>query len=297
MSARWKRAKESLARSKGYAAGLSLAGYASGCPFGMALTAAQHDQELEEVRASLWAQSTMVEEDAEVECWRTPYGQYWIPKRALSTQSLFDLLGERRMEIYGGRGDGVLPGDVVLDCGANIGTFVAEALDAGAALVVACEPSPGTLECLRRNVAEGVSAGRVIIYPKGLWHETAIVRMTPGMSPAGDSFVRQGAGGIELPVTTIDSMVEELGLDRIDFIKMDIEGAERNAVRGARSSINKFRPRLALSAYHLPDDPEVLPKEVRTAFPGYTFQCKRARLDSQGILHSRILPLVYFFSA
>jgi FkbM family methyltransferase len=293
----WQRTKERVVRSKGYAAALYLAGYASGCPFNLALKAAKQNRDVEEATVSIRAQSTMVEEDAEAECWRTPYGQYWIPKRALSAESLFDLLGERRAEVYGGPHRGVRRGDVVLDCGSNIGTFVAEALDAGAARVVACEPSPGILECLRRNAAQGVAAGRVVVYPKGLWHETAILRMSPGMSPAGDSFLRQSADGIELPVTTIDALAAELGLDRIDFIKMDIEGAERNALQGGRISISRFRPRLALSAYHLRDDPEVLPSEVRRAFPGYKFHCNQARLDSQGVLHSRISPSVYFFTA
>ena len=41
------------------------------------------------------------------------------------------------------------------------------------------------------------------------------------------------AGKVEVPVTTLDKIVEELRLPRVDFIKMDIEGAEREALRGA----------------------------------------------------------------
>ena len=42
---------------------------------------------------------------------------------------------------------------------------------------------------------------------------------------------------VELPLTTIDKMVSELNLARVDFIKMDIEGAEPNALRGGRGTI------------------------------------------------------------
>src|SRR5260370_17207178 len=51
------------------------------------------------------------------------------------------------------------------------------------------------------------------------------------------SFVRteDTHAGSALPLTTIDKIVSELALDRVDFIKMDIEGAEPNALRGARS--------------------------------------------------------------
>ena len=58
-------------------------------------------------------------------------------------------------------------------------------------------------------------------------------------------------------------LVEELKLDRVDFIKFDIEGAEHQALRGARETLRRLRPRLAMSAYHLPDDARTLPAEVR----------------------------------
>ena len=61
----------------------------------------------------------------------------------------------------------VRPGDVVLDCGANIGVFVRESLDAGAKTVVAIEPAPENIECLRRNFKDEIAAGRVIVYPEG----------------------------------------------------------------------------------------------------------------------------------
>jgi len=80
-------------------------------------------------------------------------------------------------------------------------------------------------------------------------------------------------------------------------VKMDIEGAERNALRGGRAVIRRFRPRLALSAYHLPDDRSVLRTEVKAAFAGYHLYCEHARLKAGGILHSRIAPMVYFFQA
>ena len=54
-------------------------------------------------------------------------------------------------------------------------------------------------------------------------------------------------GEIEMPVTTID---EVLGDKRLTYIKMNIEGAEIDALQGGRKSISKWHPRLALSIYH-----------------------------------------------
>ena len=293
----WRQAKVDFTHTRIYAAGLYLVGRASGCPFHLSIHAAKHNQDLDKAEASICRECVKVEDDATAERWRTPHGYYWIPKRPVANESLFNMLGERQTGVYGGTQHGVHMGDVVLDCGSNIGTFVAEALDAGASLVVACEPSPSNLECLRRNFAQQVESGRVMICPKGLWHETTTLTLTFGISPAGDSFLGNSAGGIEVPVTTIDDLVTELRLDRVDFIKMDIEGAERNALRGGQDTIRRFRPRLAISAYHLPDDAAVLRAESLHAYDGYKLSCTHVRLLSSGVLHSRIAPLIYFFAA
>ncbi len=61
-----------------------------------------------------------------------------------------------------------------------------------------------------------------------------------------------GKGGIrrQIPITTLDEFVEQEGLDRVDFIKVDIEGAEELALRGAREVIRRFRPKWSLASYH-----------------------------------------------
>src|SRR6266699_3485688 len=70
-------------------------------------------------------------------------------------------------------GHEVRQGDIVLDCGANIGVFTRKAPSRGAALVVAIEPAPQTLNALRRNFDTEIRQGRVIAYPKGLWDHDA----------------------------------------------------------------------------------------------------------------------------
>ncbi len=57
-----------------------------------------------------------------------------------------------------------------------------------------------------------------------------------------------GEETLEVPVVRIDQLVAELGLPRVDFIKLDIEGAEREALRGAVQVLKKYRPRLMMTA-------------------------------------------------
>jgi len=89
----------------------------------------------------------------------------------------------------------------------------------------------------------------------------------------------EGGRQVEVPVTTIDLLVRELGLPRVDFIKIDIEGAEREALQGGMQTLRRHRPRLMLDSYHEPDDMIVLPGVIRQAHAGYKVTCGPASLD------------------
>jgi len=203
------------------------------------------------------------------ELWDTPDGRWWMPEG--ESYGLFLILAEQRSDIYRGEGVGVRPGDVVLDCGAHVGVFTRKALRAGARKVVAIEPVPITLECLRRNIAEERCRDCVVIYPKGVWDKDDFLAISDGTSGTR-SFVEGGhslAKMIQLPLTTIDKVAAELALDGVDFIKMGIEGAEGRALEGAKEVVGKYRPRLAIAGYHKSDDGETLPFIVSQLQPGY----------------------------
>jgi FkbM family methyltransferase len=70
-------------------------------------------------------------------------------------------------------------------------------------------------------------------------------------------------------LTSIDKFVKDNAIPRIDFIKADIEGAERDMLRGASDTLKRFAPKLAICTYHLPDDPEVLERIILEANPRY----------------------------
>jgi FkbM family methyltransferase len=216
------------------------------------------------------AASRVLQEDAGLVLVATPRGNYWAVK---NDKFLRFTLAEQELEIYGKGGQGVRPGDVVLDCGANVGVFTRTALSRGARLVVAIEPAPVPLECLRRNFQKEIAGGQVIVCPKGVWDHQDTLDLVLGEegNTTGNSFVL-GRGikrTVKVPLTTIDILVQELHLDRVDFIKMDIEGSEKPALRGAAQTIKKFSPRLAIASEHLPDDPTRIPETVNTIRPGY----------------------------
>jgi hypothetical protein len=58
-------------------------------------------------------------------------------------------------------------------------------------------------------------------------------------------------------------------IPKIDFVKMDIEGAELSAIKGAASSIRKFKPKLAISLYHKPTDIFEIPLYISKEFSFY----------------------------
>jgi FkbM family methyltransferase len=204
--------------------------------------------------------------------WETPKGNYWLPEG--SDFVLPFNLAEQERGIYSAGPVQIKAGDVVLDCGANVGVYTRKALDAGASKVIAIEPAPENLECLRRNFKAEIRQGRVVIYPKGVWdkEDMLVLHIHPHNS-AADSFVIEQEGSHasdqKLPLTTIDKMVAELELDRVDFIKMDIEGAEVRALKGARATLAQHHPRMAISVYHEPNDPVEVPRAVLDAWDGY----------------------------
>ena len=78
--------------------------------------------------------------------------------------------------------------------------------------------------------------------------------------------------------TTLDEFVKEQKLDKVDFIKSDIEGYERYMLMGAQETLRRFAPKLALCTYHLPDDPAVMSALIRQANPAYNIVLKSKKL-------------------
>lgn len=124
----------------------------------------------------------------------------------------------------------VEPGDVVLDLGANIGLFSVSAVRSGASRVLALEPMPEALAALHANLASICSAhpgssaavlGRALSSFDGPMHTAGLF---------DPSTMENGAQLKPATGVTLRSLVESQGLGRIDFLKLDCEGGEYDAL-------------------------------------------------------------------
>jgi len=264
-------------------------------PFGELYRGFFQQGDQDRARALLESRSRLLETDSRgFSLWEIPAGKFWIPPGA-NPVFLFGVFAEQDRNVYSMGNFGIQKGDVVVDCGANVGAFVHKALSCGARLVVAVEISPNTVECLQRSFAREIERGQVIVYPKGMWHKEDSLRLRVHPENSGENTVvmapKGGAEGPVVPLTTIDNLVRELKLDTVNFIKMDIEGAEQNALRGARETLSRFHPRLALTSYHLPEDVTKIPEIAKSAWPGYAVSCGPC-----GINDRQIRPDILYFS-
>jgi FkbM family methyltransferase len=126
--------------------------------------------------------------------------------------------------------------------------------------VYAFEPDPVTFAKLRDNFRD---EPRVHPVHAGLFSHGGSLRFRDDAS-RGAIFAADGE--IEMPVTTIDDVIGER---RLTYVKMNIEGAEMDALRGGRNAIRKWRPRLALSVYHRASDLWRIPQLVLELNPDY----------------------------
>lgn len=161
------------------------------------------------------------------------------------------------------------PGDRVIDAGGCFGdTALAFADVVGErGHVYVFDPLPKHCAIMREAVAMNPSlAPRISIFPVGLADQVNDVAQLPE-----DDMINPGARIVmdEVPTTTIDEIATRNDVPRLDFIKMDIEGSELSALRGAESSIRRWQPKLAISLYHQPEDFFSIPLWIDALGVGY----------------------------
>lgn len=169
-------------------------------------------------------------------------------------------------------------GDVVFDCGANIGIFtiMASRIIKEQGRIICIEPEPLIAETLHKNLAMNSLTGKTYVV-RSLLSETCgagrialdTERFTMSRSVELIPFKNKRFKYSEVTCTTIDHIVEEIPLEKVDFIKMDIEGFEVYALLGAQKTIMRFKPRLAISTYHKFDDFYKIPLLIKSLHPGY----------------------------
>lgn len=122
--------------------------------------------------------------------------------------------------------------------------------------------------CRKHYTENGIK--NIDLFGKGTWSENGCISFAEGVSQ-GQIDVN-GTNAIE--TIKIDDAVA--GYDgKITFIKMDIEGAELEALRGAGKTIRKDKPRMAICIYHKPEDLYEIPGYLLSLVPEYRFQVRQ----------------------
>lgn len=181
-------------------------------------------------------------------------------------------------------------GDIVIDCGANMGLFSNIAL-AKSCEVYAFEPSETMQKCyLNKYTNEAFHIEKYALSD----HSGEKIEFVETMNHFGGSHIAgiefQEADYVnpninieqnrkyEVDMITLDDWAAQNNINRIDFIKADIEGAERLMLRGAVNVLRTYAPKLSICTYHFPDDPSILENIIKQANSDYVVIHKYKKL-------------------
>lgn len=213
-------------------------------------------------------------------------GLYQVADKRVYFPLAFDpsLLGDMYHEIfvqkvYESESCQIRPGDWVIDAGACEGFFSLYALEKGAN-VLAFEPVPEIAQALERTLEPFIREGRARVFPVGLGstqerQKMWVVKGRATWSTFSENsllFLSHNDPSSErtsLEIVAFDILAEKEVLPPISFLKADVEGYERELLLGAKETIQKYKPRLSICTYHLPDDWQVIPQIIRSFEVGY----------------------------
>lgn len=164
----------------------------------------------------------------------------------------------------------------LVDGGAFIGDTVDFFIDQGFRMeaVAAFEPDMINFRKLVEASSRYTKAGiETLLYPCGLGAETGMLRFQGGQG-AGSQLTE--SGDLHVQVLALDDVMPNFNPT---FIKMDIEGAEPEALKGARETIHQGMPDLAVCVYHAPAHLWEIPRLIREMFPSYHVSLRSHRFN------------------
>jgi FkbM family methyltransferase len=169
------------------------------------------------------------------------------------------------------------PDEVFVDCGAFDGDTLRDFVAASGGSFkkyLAFEPDPDNYARLHASIAALLPAirQRIDVTRAATAAEDGTVRFAAGAGPSS----KMGEGDLEVQALALD---RRLGDERPTFIKMDIEGAEPDALTGARRHIAADAPILAISCYHRQDHLWSIPLQIRALNDSYTFHLRPHDLE------------------
>lgn len=149
----------------------------------------------------------------------------------------------------------VKPGDIVIDAGANLGHIsLYFSKNVGVNGKVYCfEPDKFNVQSLKENLQLNKDLpDNIIIEDLLIWNENTLIDFEEA-GTVGSSAVwfSENANVVKKQAVTLDSWAKEKQISQLDMVKMDIEGAEIEALDGCVEVIKQFSPNFAIASYHI----------------------------------------------
>ena len=171
-----------------------------------------------------------------------------------------------------------------MDCGAFNGDTVEQFINwcgGNYDKIFAVEADPVNFAELEKFI-DAKNYKNVVPVNCGVWNEKTTLTFSDSNN-TGSAI--SGSGNIKIDTDTIDNIT---GGEKISFIKMDIEGAELEALQGAAETIKKFKPTLAICAYHKAEDLITLPQFIKSLNPDYKLYLRKHTLaiDTELVLYA-----------
>lgn len=164
-------------------------------------------------------------------------------------------------------------GEVFVDCGAFTGDSVIPFIqycknnNLQYGKIFAFEPDPKAFACLKKTTKDYPDC-----YAMQLGVGDKVGQYHLEYSYGASKLTENSAGGGNcVSVKTIDECLKS---ERVSFIKMDLDGGEMAALRGAKNTISRSHPKLAICIYHKPEDWITIPQYIKSLYSGYKFYCR-----------------------
>lgn len=148
--------------------------------------------------------------------------------------------------------------------------------------VYAFEPDAANYEnCVKRLEKEKENLPEIVMLHYGTWSEKTELHF----DATADGCSHIGEGNTVIRTAAIDDIVKSS--DKVTFIKMDVEGAELESLKGAQRIIRRDRPTLAVCIYHKPEDVITIPLYIKSLVPGYRFYLRSySNADNEMVLYT-----------
>jgi FkbM family methyltransferase len=170
------------------------------------------------------------------------------------------------------------PGDTLLDIGANVGYVTACFLTkVPNSRAVSVEPQPEVLDLLRKNLTP--FDGRAVVYPYALSQQDGVSLLSIDPNNRGIAHISE-SGTVSIETRKVGTMLSELAIDKIDLVKIDVEGHEEQIFSAGIEHFARLQPKVILFEEHSDKSAGSIGNMLRDAgYEIYSLRKKLTRLD------------------